>query len=137
MRLSRSKDLRACGTDAVIRLTCVPRGTACFRGGQLYPSTSGQLLVSAEGCTSHRTATTAKTSDRVLALYEEGVIPQAALSLESTMAAYEVGSVDFLTLLSSLTTLLDFEMQYYAELTKHEQALARLEPLLGVSLTQP
>jgi len=28
----------------------VPRGNGCFRCGQLYPSTSGQLLVSAEAC---------------------------------------------------------------------------------------
>ena len=79
----------------------------------------------------------ARTSERVLALYESGVIPQAALSVESAMAAYEVGSVDFLSLLSSLTTLLNFELQYYAELTRHEQALARLEPIIGQPLAQP
>jgi outer membrane protein, heavy metal efflux system len=78
-----------------------------------------------------------RTSERVLALYESGVIPQAALSVESAMAAYEVGSVDFLSLLSSLTTLLNFEIQYYTELTRHEQALARLEPVIGQPLAQP
>lgn len=79
----------------------------------------------------------AKTSERVLALYESGVIPQASLSLESTLTGYEVGSVDFLTLMNSFMTLLNFEMQYYEELAKHEQALARLEPVIGRSLTKP
>ncbi len=79
----------------------------------------------------------AKTSERVLALYEAGVIPQSSLSLESAMAGYEVGSVDFLTLINNLQTLLNFQMQYYEELAKHEQALARLEPLVGRQLTQP
>lgn len=79
----------------------------------------------------------AKTSERVLALYEAGVIPQSSLSLESAMAGYEVGNVDFLTLINNLQTLLNFQMQYYEELAKHEQALARLEPLVGRQLTQP
>lgn len=77
-----------------------------------------------------------RTSERVIDLYASGVIPQASLSLESAMAAYEVGTVDFLTLLSNLTTLLSFEMQYYAELARHEQALARLEPLVGIALVE-
>lgn len=77
----------------------------------------------------------AKTSGRLLALFESGIIPQAALSLESAVAGYEVGSVDFLTLINNLTTLLNFEMQYYEELAKHEQALARLEPLVARTLT--
>ena len=66
-----------------------------------------------------------------------GVIPQASLSLESSLAGYEVGNVDFLTLTNTLLSLLNFEMQYYEELAKHEQALARLEPLVGMQLTQP
>ncbi|MEX2264160.1 MAG: TolC family protein [Bryobacteraceae bacterium] len=78
---------------------------------------------------------TAKTSERVLDLYRAGVIPQASLSLESNVAAYEVGNIDFLTLLNSMTTLLSFEMEYYEELARHEQALARLEPLVGRELT--
>lgn len=77
----------------------------------------------------------AKTSQRLLALYESGIIPQAALSLESATSGYEVGNVDFLTLINNLDTLLNFEMQYYEELSKHEQALARLEPLLARQLT--
>lgn len=78
----------------------------------------------------------AKTSERLLSLYEAGVIPQSALALESTLAAYEVGNVDFLSLINSVSTLLGFEMQYYEELAKHEQALARLEPLISRTLTQ-
>ncbi len=78
----------------------------------------------------------ATTSERLLSLYEAGIIPQSALALESTTAAYEVGNVDFLSLINSVSTLLGFEMQYYEELAKHEQALARLEPLISRTLTQ-
>ena len=74
---------------------------------------------------------TAKTSERLLALYQSGVIPQASLSLESALAGYEVGSVDFLTLTNNFMSLLTYEMQYYEELAKHEQAIARLESIGG------
>lgn len=80
---------------------------------------------------------TASTSERLLALYQSGIIPQASLSLESAVAGYEVGSVDFLTLMSNFMSLLTYEMQYYEELAKHEQALARLEALLARPLTRP
>lgn len=79
----------------------------------------------------------ARTSERLLELYESGLIPQSSLSLESALAGYEVGTVDFLTLINNLMTLLSFEMQYYEEIAKHEQALARLEPLVAMELTQP
>jgi len=79
----------------------------------------------------------AKSSERLLELYKSGTIPQATLALDSTTSAYEVGKVDFLTLLNSLSSVLTFEKQYYQELARHEQALARLEPLVGQELTQP
>jgi hypothetical protein len=53
------------------------------------------------------------------------------------VAGYEVGSIDFLTLMSNFMSLLTYEMQYYEELAKHEQALARLEALVARPLTQP
>lgn len=76
---------------------------------------------------------TARTSERLLALYQSGIIPQASLSLESAMAGYETGSVDFLTLMNNFGSLLTYEMQYYDELSKHEQAMARLEALTAMS----
>lgn len=79
----------------------------------------------------------ARTSERVLALFETRIIPQAVLALESASASYEVGKVDFLTLTDNLMTLLNFELQYYEELAKHEQALAQLEGLIATPLTQP
>jgi outer membrane protein TolC len=78
-----------------------------------------------------------RSSERLLDLYRSGILPQASLALESAVASYEVGAVDFLTLLNSQATVLTYEMQYYEELAKHEQALARLEPLVARELTKP
>lgn len=79
---------------------------------------------------------TAKTSERLLALYQSGIIPQSSLSLESALAGYEVGGVDFLTLMSNFRTVLTYEMQYYEELARHAQAVARLEALVASPLAE-
>jgi outer membrane protein, heavy metal efflux system len=76
----------------------------------------------------------AKTSERLLAMYEQGVIPQAATSLESALAGYQTGKVDFLTLINNLIVLLNFEMDYYRELSNQQKAVARLEEFVGVKL---
>jgi cobalt-zinc-cadmium efflux system outer membrane protein len=77
---------------------------------------------------------TAMTSEKLLALFQSGIIPQSSTALESALSGYEVGNVDFLTLLNNSITLLNYEMQYYEQLTKHEQALAELEPFVATEL---
>ncbi len=78
----------------------------------------------------------AKASDELAQLYAQAVVPQSSLALESALAAYQVGTVDFLTLVENFTTVLDYEIDYYRELSNYQSALARLEPLVGVTLTQ-
>jgi cobalt-zinc-cadmium efflux system outer membrane protein len=76
----------------------------------------------------------AKTSDELLLLYSKALVPQSALTLESSMAAYQVGSLDFLSLITNFITVLDYETSYYEELARYQQALARLEELTGIEL---
>jgi outer membrane protein, heavy metal efflux system len=77
----------------------------------------------------------ATTARRLTKLYGTTIIPQSSLSLESAIAGYEVGRVDFLTLLDNLTTLLDYELSYYEQISMQERAVAGLEPLVGVDLS--
>ncbi|HEY7536182.1 MAG TPA: TolC family protein [Thermodesulfobacteriota bacterium] len=79
---------------------------------------------------------TAKTSEKLLDLYSSGIIPQATLSLESAIAGYEVGKVDFLTLLDNLVTLFNFELSYYTQLVEYQKALARIEENINMVLVQ-
>jgi outer membrane protein TolC len=74
------------------------------------------------------------TAQRLVKLYGTTIIPQATLSLESAMAGYEVGKVDFLTLLDNLMTLRSYELNYYEQLANVEKAIAALQPLVGVTL---
>lgn len=74
------------------------------------------------------------TAQRLVKLYSTTIVPQSSLSLESAIAGYEVGKVDFLTLLDNLVTLLNYELSYYEQLSNEEKAVAALEPLVGVTL---
>ncbi len=75
-----------------------------------------------------------QTSERVLNLYRSTLIPQASLAVESATSAYEVGNLDFLSLLANLTNLIDLQLQYYYEVARHDEAIARLEPIAGREL---
>jgi outer membrane protein TolC len=79
----------------------------------------------------------AKASERLLTLYSTGVVPQSSLALESSMASYQVGTVDFLSLLANFSTLLNYEIDYYRQLADYQTALAQIEVLTGTDVTGP
>jgi outer membrane protein TolC len=76
----------------------------------------------------------AAASRRLMDLYSKTVVPQASLALESSLASYETGAVDFLSVLANFTTILDYEMNYYDELAAYRVALARLEEMTASPL---
>ena len=77
----------------------------------------------------------AQASARLMKLYRQTVSPQSSLALESSLAAYEAGTVDFLSVLTNLATVLEYEMNYHEEELNYLQALTRLEELTGKALT--
>jgi len=70
-------------------------------------------------------------AEQLVAILKDAIIPQATLTLESAQAGYAVGSVDFLTLLNSLLTLQENDLELHSEMVEHEKAIARLEEILG------
>jgi outer membrane protein TolC len=68
-------------------------------------------------------------------LYRGGIIPQAEQSLESAVISYQVNKVDFLTLLDGRISLFNYERELYASQAEYMMGLARLEAVVGVSLT--
>lgn len=76
----------------------------------------------------------AQTSAEQLKIYNEGLVPQAAATFRSAIAAYQANRQDFQVLLSSFLDALDLDLQYQRELADHEAALARIESLTGVTL---
>jgi outer membrane protein, heavy metal efflux system len=77
----------------------------------------------------------AKASDELLKLFSQGIVPQSSLALESSMSSYQVGTVDFLSVLGNFSTVLNYEIDYYRELANYQSSLARMESMVGVDLT--
>jgi hypothetical protein len=80
--------------------------------------------------------TVAETARQLAELYENSVLPEARLALESSLASYEAGSLDFLPVFSNLMTVVDNELMYHDEVMQCDMALARLEELTGVEIKQ-
>jgi len=72
-----------------------------------------------------------KRAEELIAILKDGLLPQARLTLEASKAGYQVGKVDFLTLLNSLLTLQENELELHGEMAEHEKAVARLEEIIG------
>ncbi|HZT33244.1 MAG TPA: TolC family protein [Bryobacteraceae bacterium] len=77
---------------------------------------------------------TAQTSMRLMDLYQKSVIPSAKLALESSMASYETGALEFLSLLTNFMTVVDYELNYHEEMMRYYLALDRLEEVTGLLL---
>lgn len=73
----------------------------------------------------------AQRAEQLMTILRDAIIPQARLTLESAQAGYAVGKVDFLTLLSSLLTLQENDLELRGEMVEHEKALARIEEIIG------
>src|SRR5262245_1399164 len=76
----------------------------------------------------------AATASRLARLYRDMVLPQARLALESSMASYQTGRVDFLSVLTNFGSVLEYEMTYFDELASFHAAVSRLEEMTGTEL---
>ncbi len=70
-------------------------------------------------------------------LYRTTVLPQAEATVASALAAYRVGSVDFMTLLDNRMTVNKYRQELYALEADQGKAWAELEMLTGHELIDP
>jgi outer membrane protein TolC len=73
----------------------------------------------------------AKTSERLLGLYEAGIIPQARMALQSATSNYQVGKIDFLMLLDSQTLLFKYQLAYEQELVNLNKTTSQINEATG------
>jgi outer membrane protein, heavy metal efflux system len=73
----------------------------------------------------------AEAALKLMNLYSQQVVPQSELALQSSLAGYESGSVDFLTVLSNFNTIRDYQMNYFEQRAEYLKALSGLEALTG------
>lgn len=69
-------------------------------------------------------------------LYSEGIIPQTSQSFQAALSSYQVGKLEFISLLDALMTSYLAEMEYYRLSSEYMRSLAWLEaestlPLIG------
>ena len=118
-----------------------------FRGKQRAVLTEQAQLLSEARHTFQATAqslnfriaddySTAETSLQLINLYEKTVIPQAKLAVDSALASYETGTMDFLSVLNNNVAALEYEMDYHEQMLNFHLALSRLEEASGLGLIE-
>jgi hypothetical protein len=65
-------------------------------------------------------------------LYKDVIIPQAELNFSAARANWEVGKVDFLTVIDSLTLLLSYKIEEKRCVFLNRKYNANIEKLLGL-----
>jgi outer membrane protein TolC len=73
-------------------------------------------------------------ADAQVTLLESGLVPQARQSLESNRSGYEVGKVDFLSLVDSQVNLFEAELRLVRAVADRRTAFASLEASVGEKL---
>jgi outer membrane protein TolC len=75
--------------------------------------------------------------DRLTTLYRGTVLPQAGTSVASALAAYQVGSVDFMTVLDNQMTLNRYRLELITLRAERGTMIAELEMLTGRTWIDP
>src|SRR5262249_58376006 len=64
----------------------------------------------------------AQTAWRLMKLYEDTILPQSGLTIESSLTAYETGAGDFLSVLTNVMARIDSEERYHEQIALYETA---------------
>jgi outer membrane protein TolC len=73
----------------------------------------------------------AQAARKLMDLYSEQIVPSTQLALESSLASYQTGKLDFLSVLTNFNTILDYQLAYYEQRAEYLKAVSRLEELMG------
>jgi outer membrane protein TolC len=99
---------------------------------RLHAAQQGQQVRRLEASYELRQAYAAAQTARQMAdLYDLAILPQAELARDSAQAAYTVGNVDFLTVLTSYSAIYSYELDNRRQRADYEIAIARIEGLTG------
>lgn len=71
---------------------------------------------------------------KLVDLYKEGILAQAASVLEATIAAYRAGKTEFMRVLDSQMALFNLEREYHDAVAEYRMQLAVMEGLVGTEL---
>ncbi|HYL57372.1 MAG TPA: TolC family protein [Candidatus Acidoferrales bacterium] len=72
-----------------------------------------------------------RTSDRIITLYRDGLIPQSEATRAAAYASYASSKVDFQTLLSAVIDSVNLNQEYFRAVADREIAIAKLKEIIG------
>jgi len=78
----------------------------------------------------------AETAHRLAVLYEKSIVPEAQLTLDSSLAGYQTGKADFVSVFSNFMNVVDYELMDHEAIMQFQVALARLEELAGIEVRE-
>jgi outer membrane protein TolC len=67
----------------------------------------------------------------LIRLYREEILPQARVTVQSSLSSYRVGAVDFMTLVDAQMALNRFQGEYFALVASYGTAVAQIEMTIG------
>ena len=77
-----------------------------------------------------------KTTEKLMDLYKNGLIPKTYQDFEAALAGYITGKVEAITVISRLKSLIEFETLYWNQFVEREKAVARIEAITAVGSQQ-
>ncbi len=75
----------------------------------------------------------AQAAGRLMDLYSKTITPQSNLALESSLGSYETGKIEFTSVLSNFTAILDSEFNFHEQKAEYLKALAEVDELTGTT----
>jgi outer membrane protein TolC len=78
----------------------------------------------------------ARAAQKLAAVYQQSLQPQAEATLHSTVIAYENNRTEFLDLLDSQMTVIDLDLAYLQAVAEFDARLADLELVVGAPIEQ-
>ena len=73
-----------------------------------------------------------KTTEKLMDLYKNGLIPKTYQDFEAALAGYITGKVEAITVILRLKSLIEFETLYWNQFVEREKAVARIEAIAGI-----
>lgn len=77
-----------------------------------------------------------RTSEKLMDLYKNGLIPKTYQDFESALSGYVTGRVEAITVISRLKSLIEIETLYWNQFIEREKAIARIEAITGTGSQQ-
>lgn len=76
----------------------------------------------------------AETAYKLATLYRQTAIPQAQLTLQSSLIGFQNGTADFTSVFMNHIAALEYEMSFHEQMLNHQLAIAQIEALTGLKL---